>query len=58
LVEQARNRHYSTFSLYGEAEFDQACQTFEEAVRAEFDKPAKVSWHDQNILLRIGLTGG
>ena len=58
LVEQARNRHYSTFSLYGEAEFDRACQAFEEAVRAEFDDGAKVSWHDQNILLRIVWAGG
>ena len=56
LVEQARNRHYSTFSLYEEAAFDQACQAFEEAVQAEFDNPAEVSWVDQNILLQIGPT--
>ena len=58
LIEQARNRHYSTFSLFGAAEFDRACQTFEEAVRAAFDNPAKVTWDDQNILLRIGRTDG
>ncbi len=54
LLEQARNRHYSTFSLYGEAEFEKACQTFEDAVRQQFDDPAKVAWHDQNVLLQIG----
>ena len=54
LLEQARNRHYSTFSLYEEAEFEKASQTFEDAVRRQFEDPAKVAWHDQNILLQIG----
>ena len=53
LLEQARNRHYSTFSLYAEAEFEKACQTFEDAVRRQFDDPAKIAWHDQNVLLQI-----
>ena len=43
LLEQARNRHYSTFSLYGEAEFEKASQTFKDAVRRQFDDPAKVA---------------
>ena len=54
LVEQARNRHYSTFALYGEAEFERACQLFEGAVRSEFDDPAAVTWLDQNIMLQVG----
>jgi len=58
LIEQVRNRHYSTFSLFGEVEFERACHTFEEAVLAEFDDPAKVSWHDENILLRIARADG
>ncbi len=56
LLEQARSRHYSTFFLYGEAEFEKACQTFEDAVRRRFGDPAEVAWHDQNILLQIGRT--
>ncbi|MCZ6610293.1 MAG: methyltransferase domain-containing protein [Alphaproteobacteria bacterium] len=56
LLEQARSRHYSTFSLYGEAEFEKACQTFGDAVRRRFGDPAEVAWHDQNILLQIGRT--
>ncbi len=56
LLEQARNRHYSTFSLYAEAEFEKASQTFKDAVRRQFDDPARVAWHDQNILLQIGRT--
>ena len=53
LLEQARNRHYSTFSLYTEAEFEKASQTFKDAIRCQFDDPAKVAWHDQNVLLQI-----
>ena len=56
LLEQVRSRHYSTFSLYGEAEFEKACQSFEVAVRRQFGDPAEVTWHDQNILLQIGRT--
>ena len=56
LLEQTRSRHYSTFSLYAEAEFEKACQTFEDALRRQFDDPAKVAWHDQNILLQIART--
>jgi SAM-dependent methyltransferase len=54
LLEQARRRHYSTFSLYSAAEFVEACQSFEDSVRRRFDDPAEVTWHDQNILLVIG----
>jgi SAM-dependent methyltransferase len=56
LLEQVRNRHYSTFSLYAEAELEKASQTFKDAVRRQFDDPAKVAWRDQNILLQIGRT--
>lgn len=56
LLEQARHRHYSTFFLYAEAEFEKACRTFEDAVRRRFGDPARVTWQDQNILLQIGRT--
>lgn len=56
LLEQARSQHYSTFSLYGKAEFEKACQTFEDSVLREIDDPSKVTWYDQNILLQIGRT--
>ncbi len=54
LLEQARRRHYSTFSLYSPAEFEEACQSFEDSLRRRFADPAKVTSHDQNILLQIG----
>jgi ubiquinone/menaquinone biosynthesis C-methylase UbiE len=56
LLAQARSRHYSTFSLYGEAEFEDACQTFADSVRRRFGDAAEVAWEDQNILLQIERT--
>jgi SAM-dependent methyltransferase len=56
LLDQARSRHYSTFSLYGEAEFEEACRTFADSVRQRFGDAAEVAWEDQNILLQIERT--
>lgn len=54
LLEQARNRHYSTFSLYSEAEFEDACAAFEAALRSAYADTDNIVWHDRNIMLRIG----
>ena len=54
LLEQAHRKHYSTFSLYGEAEFAEACAAFERNVRRRFRNPERVTWRDENIMLRIG----
>jgi len=58
LLEQAKNRHYSTFSLYGEAEFETACRGFADNVRRHFDDPARIDWQDANTLLHIGSGAG
>lgn len=55
LLEQAANRHYSAFSLYGEAEFETARRGFADNVRRHFDDPARIDWQDANTLLHIGL---
>lgn len=49
LVEQARSRHYSTFSLYHPDAFEDALAEFEKTVRGHFDDA--VEWHDENILV-------
>ena len=54
LLEQAQGRHYSTFSLYAEPEFDQACRTFASNIRSHFADPDKVEWYDENVMLQIG----
>jgi hypothetical protein len=52
-LEQARRKHYSTFSLYREDEFAEACAAFEQNVRQRFRNPERVTWQDENIMLRI-----
>ena len=49
LIEQARSRHYSTFSLYDPDVFEQALADFQKTVRSHFDDA--VEWHDENILV-------
>ena len=50
LVEQARNRHYSTFALFEPDEFEDALATFRAAVERRY--PEFVDWHDENILIQ------
>jgi SAM-dependent methyltransferase len=54
LLSQARNRHYSTLSLYTEEEFAEASNAFEKTLRRRFDDPWRIEWHDENILLQVG----
>ncbi len=49
LVEQAKSRHYSTFSLYDPDVFEEALDVFREKVRHRF--AGAVEWHDENVLV-------
>ena len=49
LVEQARSRHYSTFSLYPPDAFEDALAAFRAVVERRLADP--VEWHDENILI-------
>ncbi len=53
LLEQARSRHYSTFSLYGKREFEEACRGFNERICRQFDDLEAIWWHDENTLLHL-----
>lgn len=53
LLAQAREKHYSTFCLYGKKEFQIACHSFAENVRARFKDTGNIVWYDENILLHI-----
>lgn len=57
LLMQARNKHYSTFSLYMPEEFLSAYKAFERQVSADFPDPRQITWQDENIMLEIGRTG-
>jgi SAM-dependent methyltransferase len=51
LVEKAHAKHYSTFSLYDDAELDEAVEVFQRIVEFEFSDTNRVEWSDQNTLL-------
>lgn len=53
LVHQARNHHYSTFSLYRKDEFEAALKAFCDNIINNFSSPEKVGWFDENILLVV-----
>ena len=53
LVRQARGRHYSTFSMYTEEEFEAALAEFQQRVGNNFSDTEKVSWSDENILFEL-----
>ena len=50
LVEQARNRHYSTFALYEPDAFEDALAGFRAVVERRFGEV--VEWYDENILIQ------
>ena len=51
LVEKVKARHYSTFSLYQEDEFDVALTAFQEKIRRQIQDTNEIEWFDENILL-------
>ena len=53
LVEQARSRHYSTFSLYGAEEFEEALEGFKGDVRGRFENLEAIDWYDENALVVV-----
>lgn len=56
LLLQARGKHYSTFSLYTDDEFEEAIDAFAGNIRRRYYKSGEVRWFDKNILLKIGRT--
>ncbi|MCL0079616.1 hypothetical protein M1O18_01740, partial [Dehalococcoidia bacterium] len=56
LVNQARNGHYSTFSLYRRDEFEAALQAFCDNIIDNFSSSEKVGWFDENVLLVVRKT--
>ena len=53
LMDQAHNRHYSTFSLYEDREFDEAMVIFERRLRDRFADLDQITWCDENILFHV-----
>ena len=53
LLDQARQHHYSTFSLYDRDEFDFALGEFERNIRAAYADPSEVYWIDSYTLFSL-----
>lgn len=51
LFSQAENKHYSTFSLYTEAEFDKALRIFKQNIKSNFADIGQVQWTDENVMI-------
>jgi len=57
LVEQAENRHYSTFWLYSEREFAEALDDFRRNIREHFTDQNHVRWSDEYLLMVVEKEG-
>jgi len=53
LVHIAKQRHYSTFSLYNDTELADALSQFEDNISGEFSDTTNVYWEDENIMYHI-----
>ncbi len=51
LVSQAGNKHYSTFSLYTDDEFDKALKNFKQKIENDFEDIERVQWSDENVMI-------
>ena len=56
LIDLARAPHYSTFCLYGEAEFEIALDRFACNVEAGYEDSESVTWRDENTMYVITRT--
>lgn len=53
LVNLARSRHYSTFSLYQKDEFETALKGFKENIKRHFSSLEQTEWDDEYTMLVI-----
>jgi ubiquinone/menaquinone biosynthesis C-methylase UbiE len=57
LVRLAGSRHYSTFSLYTQSEFERALKAFRANIARDFEDPDRLEWNDENIMLTLRCSG-
>jgi SAM-dependent methyltransferase len=51
LIHKAKGKHYSTFSLYADDEFNNALKIFEQKLLSNFSDPEQIEWTDENVML-------
>ena len=53
LLDQARSKHYSTFSLYQPDEFEAALKGFSENIEKHYPNLGKIEWDDEYTMLVV-----
>ncbi len=53
LIHRARNKHYSTFSLYEPDELERAIEVFEANLKAKFGAFEILEWMDENMMITL-----
>jgi chemotaxis methyl-accepting protein methylase len=56
LMMLANHRHYSTFCLYDEKEFEEALEQFQENITRHFRDPHDIIWDDEYTMLVVRKT--
>lgn len=51
LLNQAKKRHYSTFSLYSDDEFSAALTGFKQEIERRFEDVRQIEWTDENVMI-------
>ena len=51
LIHRAKRKHYSTFSLYTDEEFNNALKVFRQKLLSNFSDPEQIEWTDENVML-------
>ena len=50
LVEKAKRKHYSTFTLYENNALNESLKIFQENIKTQFPDACQIEWYDENIL--------
>jgi hypothetical protein len=53
LVEKAKGKHYSTFSLYENNALNESLKIFQENIKILFPDVRQIEWYDENILFTL-----
>ena len=53
LVEKAKGKHYSTFSLYENNALNESLKIFQENIKMRFPDVRQIEWYDENILFTL-----
>jgi len=53
LIDKARARHYSTFSLYSNKRLEECISVFKANLARNFSDADHISWVDENVLLAV-----